>query len=307
MWVMPNVYPGWASRLSAAPLVISPHGTLSRWALEHSRWKKRAVWALLQGPVVRAAACLHATADAEYHEFREFGIRQPVCIIPHGIDVPEAPGDPDERPRSPRPSRARRTPSGRAHAVEHTILFLGRLHVKKGIDQLLHAWAVIARERPSWEVRIVGPDDGAEADLRSLAASLGLPRLTFAGPAFGPDKWDEYRRAAVCVLPTHSENFGLTVAEALAAGTPAITTRGAPWSGLVRERCGLWIEHGLDPLVTALREVTALEPDELAAWGARGRAWILRDYSWDTVVEQMGRVYTWLRAGGPMPSSVRLD
>ena len=88
MWVMPNVYPGWASRLSSAPLVISPHGTLSRWALDHSRWKKRAVWAFLQGRVVRAAACLHASAEAECLEFRQLGLRQPVCVIPHGVDVP---------------------------------------------------------------------------------------------------------------------------------------------------------------------------------------------------------------------------
>jgi glycosyltransferase involved in cell wall biosynthesis len=291
MWMMPNVYPGWARRVSAAPLVISPHGTLTTWALGHSRWKKRLVWALLQGRVVRGATCLHATAEQEYRELRDLGLRQPVCVIPNGVDVPEA-------------VAAR----GRSNRIERTLLYMGRLHAKKGVDGLLRAWAVVANERPGWSLRIVGPDDGGHgAELRALARSLDLPRVKFAGPAFGAEKWREYRGADVYVLPTHSENFGLTVAEALAAGTPAVTTHGAPWSGLLRERCGLWVEPGLDPLVAALREVTELQPEELEAWGARGRAWMLRDYSWNAIVEQMGSVYAWLRAGGPAPSSVRLD
>jgi glycosyltransferase involved in cell wall biosynthesis len=292
MWMMPNVYPGWAGRVSNAPLVISPHGTLSSWALRHSRWKKSAVWALLQGRVVRGAACLHATAEEEYREFRALGLEQPVCVIPNGVDVPPADV-----------AVARRTSQ-----AERTLLYLGRLHAKKGIDRLLRAWAVVAGERPGWSLRIVGPDDGAEGKaLRALAASLGLTRVAFAGAVYGADKWREYQSASAYVLPTHSENFGLTVAEALAAGTPAVTTRGAPWSGMLRERCGLWIEQGLDPLVEALRQITRLDPAELSAWGARGRAWMLRDYRWDTIVEQMSDVYGWLRAGGPAPSSVRFD
>jgi glycosyltransferase involved in cell wall biosynthesis len=293
MWTLPNVYAGWARRVSSAPLVISPHGTLSAWALGHSRWKKRAVWTLLQGRVVRSAACLHATAENEYREFRDLGLRQPVCVIPNGVDVPEA---------------VAATPIRTPNRSERTLLYMGRLHAKKGVDRLLRAWAVIENERPGWGLRVVGPDDGGHgAELRALARALGLARATFVGPVFGEDKWREYGAADAYVLPTHSENFGLTVAEALAAGTPVITTRGAPWSGLARERCGLWIEQGLEPLVVALREITALEPADLAAWGARGRAWMLEDYRWDTIVEQMTDVYRWLCAGGPTPKSVRLD
>jgi len=290
LWVMPNVYPGWVRRSPPTPLVISPRGTLSAWALRHSRWRKKLAWLLLQGPVVRAATCLHATAEDEYRDLRRAGLRQPVCVIPNGIDVPDGVGQ-----TAPRTG-------------PHTLLYVGRLHVKKGIDLLLRAWAELAPRRPDWCLRIVGPDDGGhERELRALAASLRVPRVVFTGPVFGAEKHALYRQAALHVLPSHSENFGMTVAESLAQATPVVTTHGTPWSGLVREGCGWWIEIGVEPLVQALEVATALPAMELRARGERGRAWMQRDFSWGSIALQMAEVYAWLRAGGAPPPTVRLD
>lgn len=292
LWMMPNVYPGWVLR-ARLPLVISPRGTLSAWALERSRWRKKVAWTLLQGPVVKAATCLHATAEQEYMDIRAHGLRQPVCIVPNGIDVPEV---------------YAATGAARPRQGERTILYMGRLHSVKGIDRLLRAWAAIAHQRPEWQLRIVGPDDGGyEEELRHLAAQLRAPRVTFAGPAYGRQKWEEYRAAALYVLPSHSESFGMTVAEALASGTPVITTKGAPWSGLVQEACGFWIEHGVEPLGDALLHATGLDAGQLEAFGARGREWMQRDFRWDNVAGQMATVYRWLRFGGAAPDNVRLD
>jgi glycosyltransferase involved in cell wall biosynthesis len=291
LWVMPNIYPGWIARPASTPLLVSPRGTLSPWALGHSRYRKKLMWALLQGRVVRAAACLHATAEEEYRELRAFGAQQPVCVIPNGIDVPplSAQGEPE------RADQAR------------IVLYLGRLHVKKGIDRLLRAWTRLAPARPDWCLCIAGPDDGGhERQLRALAASLRTPRVTFAGPVYGDEKRALYRRAALHVLPSHSENFGMTVAESLASGTPVIATRATPWSGLIRERCGFWIELGVEPLVQALHEATRLDRAELLRLGARGREWMQRDFSWDRMAREMAAVYRWLRAGGAPPASVRL-
>lgn len=292
LWAMPNIYPGWVARHASTSLVVSPRGTLSAWARHHSRHKKRAMWALLQGRVVKAAACLHATAEEEYRELRALGLRQPVCVIPNGVDVP-ALSALDE----PEPLGAPRL-----------VLYFGRLHVKKGIDRLIQAWAAIAPSRPSWALCIAGPDDrGHERELRSLASALRAPRVTFLGPVYGDAKRALYRRAALHVLPSHSENFGMTVAESLASGTPVITTRATPWSGLLREGCGWWIEPGLEPLVEALRVATRLEREELLRFGARGRRWMQRDFGWERVAVQMGAVYRWLREGGEAPESVRVD
>jgi len=287
LWAMPNVYPGWVARQSATPLVISPRGTLSAWALNHSRWRKKAFWALLQGRVVAAAACLHATAESEYADLRALGLRQPVCVIPNGVDI----GEP---------------PAPAADDAPPTILYVGRLHVKKGIDLLLRAWAIVAPSLPAWRLRIVGPDDGGyEAPLRRLAASLGAPRVTFEGAVYGAAKQALYRQASVHVLASHSENFGMTVAEALANGTPVITTRGTPWSGLEREACGWWIDIGVEPLVEALRAAAGAGPAALRERGARGRRWMQRDFAWDKVARDMAAVYRWLSQGGEPPGCVR--
>src|SRR5439155_5967110 len=135
-----------------------------------------------------------------------------------------------------------------------------------------------------WELHVVGPEEGGyRARMQGLAAELRLQRVEFPGPLYGEDKLRAYRRASVFVLPTYSENFGMTVAEALAAGTPAIVTRGAPWAGLKEHGAGWWIEIGADPLVACLEDALSKPRDELVAQGVRGREWMQQEFSWERV------------------------
>jgi glycosyltransferase involved in cell wall biosynthesis len=124
---------------------------------------------------------------------------------------------------------------------------------------------------------------------------------------YGQKKLALYRAAHLYVLPTHSDNYAMTVAEALAAGTPAIVTRGAPWAGLVDQGAGWWIEIGVEPLVAALEEALALPDERLVEMGCRGREWIAREFSWEGIGRQMAQFYAWLGAGGSVPISVRID
>jgi glycosyltransferase involved in cell wall biosynthesis len=242
----------------------------------------------MQGPVLHAASCFHATAESEYEDIRRLGFMQPVCILPNGIDVPPL---------------AVRSMSGRRH-----LLFLGRIHPKKGLDILLRAWQAVERQFPDWDLHIAGPDNGGHlAEMQALAVQLRLARVNFLGPLYGEEKLCAYREAGMFVLPTHSENFGLTVAEALAAGTPAIVTKGAPWGGLVKEGAGWWINIGVDPLVACLEQALATPPEHLAEMGRAGREWMLRDYSWEPIGAQLSTVYRWLLEGGEAPSCLRLD
>ena len=138
---------------------------------------------------------------------------------------------------------------------------------------------------------------------------LNLWRKTdsIEGPVFGAAKLDAYRAADIFVLPTLNENFGMTVAESLAAGTPVIATKGAPWAALETERCGWWIDHGVEPLAAALKVAMATPRAGLEAMGTRGRAWMMRDFGWDRIALDMLAVYRWLRAGGEPPATVHLD
>lgn len=288
LWLMPNIYPAWAARRGGVRLVASPRGMLGAEALAFSRLRKRAFWRLFQARALREAACLHATSEAELDDIRAAGLVNPVAVIPNGVDLPE--------PASSDPSGSR------------TVLSLGRIHPKKGLDTLVRAWARVEAGHPDWRLRIVGPAElGHDHDLTALGASLNLRRMSIEGPAYGPARLAAYREADLFVLPTRHENFANTVAEALAAGLPVISTKGAPWAGLETEGCGWWIDHGHEPLAATLSAALALPCETLGAMGAKGRAWMARDFSWDRVADQMLAVYAWLARGGQRPNTVRLD
>ena len=291
LWLMPNIYPARAKRHAGASLLVhSPRGMLGDAALRISAWKKRPFWWLVQRSALACADCIHATAFSEYEEIRAAGLKNPVAIIPNGIDLPKM-------VRMPRPRSQHRT-----------VLSLGRVHPKKGLDRLLRAWALIEDEFPDFDLRIVGPAEGGyEKKLRGIAQSLGIKRIRIEGPVYGEAKLEAYRAADIFVLPTLNENFGMTVAESLAAGTPVIATKGAPWSSLESEGCGWWIDHGIEPLAAALRSAMAIPRADLAAMGTRGRAWMARDFGWDRIALDMLDVYRWLQTGGKPPVTVHLD
>jgi glycosyltransferase involved in cell wall biosynthesis len=288
VWLMPNVYAGWEAVRARKPLVFGPRGMLSPAALSFSRLKKQAFWHLLQRSVVARATCFHATSEDEYREIRSLGLAQPVAVIPNGIDIEDLPEDRQNDTK------------------ERIVLSLGRIHPKKGLDRLVRSWAVVEAAHPDWRLRIVGSSEGGYAEeLQALAAQLGLRRVAIEGPLYGSEKKHAYRTANLFVLPTLSENFALTVAEALAAGVPVISTKGAPWSGLAREGCGWWIDHGVEMLAAALGEAMAMPVNRLTAMGAKGRLWMARDFSWERVACDMTDLYRWLVASTTQPDFVR--
>ncbi len=277
LWMMPNVYPGWIARKYRLPYIVSPHGTLGKAAFEGGSRVKLVFWPLVQRPALASVSCFHATAESEAREIRSHGFRQPIAVVPNGVDVPT------EIERGPRAKE---------------VLYLGRIHPKKGIDVLLHAWGRIEDSCPGWSLRIAGPDNGGYlSDMMSLSRSLSIKRASFDGELLGPERDEAYRRASLFVLSTRNENFGMTVAEALSRGTPAIVTTGAPWSGLRTHGCGWWIDQGVDPLARALKEAMALDPGALADMGERGWRWVNEEFSWRSVGRDMEAVYRWVAEG----------
>lgn len=292
LWSMANVAAGWVVPGHRAKLVTSPRGTLSAWALAHSRAVKRALWPLQQRALTRADL-LHATSDEEHDEIRALGLIAPVLVVPNGIDIPPLPEQP-ARTEHDNPDRVR------------TLLFLSRIHPKKGIDRLLHAWQHLHPRFPDWQLVIAGRGEPAHvAEVTSLAGSLRLPRVHFPGPLYGAKKSAAYADADLFVLPTHSENFGMVVAEALAHGRPVVVSRGAPWSGLEAHRCGWWVDQSNDALTAALDNAMTMDAGERSEMGRRGRNWMMNDYGWSSVARRMSEAYLWLASDGPRPETVR--
>ena len=156
-----------------------------------------------------------------------------------------------------------------------------------------------------WRLVIAGPDnDGYLAQMQNLAVQLDLKRIEFVGALKGAQKWDAYQQADLFVLPTYSENFAMTVAEALASGVPAIVSKGAPWERLVEKKAGWWIEIGFDPLVNCLMQALALPPAQLSDMGQQGRSWMKEEFSWDCLGSRMAHTYQWIVSGGSKPEWV---
>lgn len=277
------------SRATGRPYLVSPHGMLAPAALAFSSRKKMIAMELYQRAALLRASCFHATSEAELLDIRRFGLKQPIAVVANGVDLPDS-ADVLER------------------ALPPSVLALGRIHPIKGLDRLLRAWAEVWREHPDWSLRIVGPDEaGHSAELQQLISQLGLQNISISGAVCGREKSALLREAELFVLPSLSENFAMTVGESLSYGTPVIATKGAPWGGLVTNRCGWWIDHGPEAMAAALKEAMSLPCEQRHAMGARGRAWMKRDFTWDSIAAQMMQVYSWLVGASDRPSSVVVD
>lgn len=275
MWTPFLALVAWVARKYKVPVVISPHGCLEPWALNHKRLKKQLALWLYQRWVLRAAAMYMVTSEPECRNLRRLGLNQPLAIISNGVDVPVH-------------LEARRS------ADVRTLLFLSRLHPGKGLLDLVEAWATV--RQPGWRVLIAGGDEGGhQSEVESLIHQKGLASdFSWAGFVNGEAKQACFAHADVFVLPTHSENFGIAIAEALAHGLPVITTTSAPWPGLLTHRCGWWVEPSVPGIASALTHAMTCSADELREMGQRGRHWVAEEFSWAKIGNDAVLAYAWL-------------
>ncbi len=297
LWMFPNHYARQVAVAANIPLVISPRGMVEQWSLGRSRWKKWLVWHAFEKANLARAALFHATSHEEAASIRALGFRQPIAMIPNGIEIPEAGATGD------RALLEQKFPELRGR---RWLLFLSRLHPKKGVLELLRVWQRLHARFPDWQLVLAGPDlDGYSATVLAAVNDLQLAgRVTITGMLSGAVKASAWAGAELFVLPTHSENFGISVAEALAHGCPALTTHGAPWRSLIEHRCGWWIEMTESALAAALPAALQLPAEERRAMGARGRDWMQRDFSWPGIAQRMEAAYAHLLGRGPRPDCV---
>ena len=256
-------------------VVLTPHGMLEPWIMKRHYWTRKlpALW-FYQKAAVMKADVLHATAESEKENLLKLGYNDRIKIIANGIDVEDI-----EMKSSWKRNKE--------------ILFLSRVHVKKGINFLLEAVAQLREQIEGYVIRIAGEGDDIYIDeLKQLTVRLGISKLViFEGGVYGNSKWELFRQADLFILPTHSENFGIVVAEALASGTPVITTTGTPWSELESRRCGWWTKVGTEATVQALRNFLSLTENELEMMGCNGRKLVEEKYSVRKVAEEFVEMY----------------
>ncbi len=300
LWMFPNIYARKAALVNHLPLIISPRGMLESWSLKNSWYKKWLAWILYERKNLESATAFHATSKEEVQSIRRLGYQQPIALIPNGITLPSL---------SNLPSRELLTQAFPELHHKKWLLFLSRLHPKKGINNLLYVWQSLTHQFPDWHLIIAGPDLIAyRAKLEALTTKLKLTeKVTFTGMLSGEMKVAALSQADLFVLPTHSENFGIAIAESLAYGVPAITTKGAPWKDLVEYHCGWWIDDNQKALKEALLEALKLSDQERQDMGARGRILVNQKYSWAVIAEEMSKVYHWILGEGEHPSCIHLS
>lgn len=271
------------------PLVISPHGCLEPVALGYKKTKKWLALKIYQGAVLRSADIFITTAKQELNSLRDLGYRQPIAVIPLGVEIPSL-------------------PTRSIQAEIKTFLFLSRIHPKKGLLDLVEAWAIV--RQPGWKIVIAGGDEaGHLAKVEALIRAKGLESdFEFLGFVEGESKQACFDKADVFILPTYSENFGIAIVEALASELPVITTTGAPWSDLVEHHCGWWVEPGVQGISSAMTAAMACEPAKLKEMGRRGRQLVVKNYSWKIIGEEALNVTSWLLdRTRPKPDEVQIS
>ena len=316
---------GW-SQYANKPCVVTPHGMLDPWALENSRWKKVVASVLFENANLHHAACLHALCKAEATSFRAYGLRNPICVIPNGIDLP---GTGNARFTLGNPPWHHLVEPGRK-----VLLYLGRIHPKKGLVNLLRAWAAVQRsmvpthKQSEWVLAIAGWDQsGHEAELKRLASELLLsfadvreqrsdnlgeskgnkiasPSVLFLGPQFNEAKAACYANCDTFILPSFSEGLPMTILEAWSHGKPLLMTSECNLPEGFVSGSALRITTDVEDIKRGICTRLEMSDADAQAMGQRGFQLVSQRFVWPEIAHQMRSVYEWVLGGGPKPDCI---
>lgn len=308
LWMYPSVAVHRWHRRTGRPYLVTANGMLEPWTLSRSKWIKRAAALCYENRMLRSAASLQANTEKEAADFRAYGLRNPICLIPNGVALPELSSSEPLRQRSGGP---------------RVLLFLGRLHPKKGLVNALRAWAEVMGEeargtgREAWQFVIAGWDQGGHGDeLKALCRELGIDYsdnpsgnsdsaspapVIFNGPAFGKEKDALMRKAEAFILPSFSEGLPMAVLEAWAYGIPVLMTDHCNLPEGFTADAAIRIGTEVPGIAGGLRELFQGSPGDLEAMGGAGRTLVEEQFTWPKVAAQMKEVYEWMLGGGTRP------
>ncbi len=295
LWQQSSAVTGPVAREFGLPYVMSAHGMLESWAMANKRWKKALYMSVSEGANLRGAACLHALTRAEAADYRRLQLRNPVAIIPNGVSVPS------------HTSANLFLDAFPALRGKQIVLFLGRVHFKKGLDLLCRAWERMSHHGEAHLV-IAGPDfENTQARIEELIDSLNIGRsVTFTGMLGGEMKWSALAASQVFVLPSYSEGLSVSVLEAMGAARPVIITEACNLPEVAEHDCGWVIPAQVAPLQAALSEVLNWTTCHLQTTGSNGKRLVEDRFSWPVVGRQMNSLYRWLE-GGRIPTDVEMQ
>lgn len=283
-----------------AATVIAPHGSLEEWALKRHKWKKRLVLAICERNNLRNASCLHACSELEIAGFRDFGLTNPIAIIPNGISSSwlESSGNAEDfRTKYNIPTNKR------------IFLYLSRITPVKGLPVLMESLNLVRQNLADWLLVIAGADEfDHKAEVLETIKKLNLKdHIRFVGMLVDKTKRDAFAASELFVLPTKREAAPVVVLEALGAGVPVLTTKGAPWGSLPKYGCGWWTDVDSSAIAEALKDAVSYSPAHLKQMGQRGKDLVAAEYTWTKSAQMTIELYEWLLGRKERPGFVIID
>jgi poly(glycerol-phosphate) alpha-glucosyltransferase len=283
------------------PYIITANGMLEEWAVRNSGWKKRLALTLYEQKCLNNAACIQVNSESEYRSVRAFGLTNPVCVIPNGIDLPEQPVEP--LPNDVQTFWNRQIPPG-----NKILLYLGRLHPKKGLVNLLRAWTQARSSQTNsdgWVLVIAGWDQVNHlSELQKVVAKSGISKVVFAGPQFGAEKSLCFRNSDAFILPSYSEGLPMTILEAWSYGKPVLMTPGCNLPIGFSSDAALRIEPTVESIESGLTALFKMSDRERDVMGRRGIDLVKTHFAWPQVAADMRAVYSWILGNGVKPRCV---
>ncbi len=300
LWMYPSVAAAaWGRR--GKPYVISPHGMLDPWALRNAYWKKRLAGLLYENAHLRGASCIHALCASEYHSIRAYGLGNPVAVIPNGVNIPQSIST------DPVPQWAALLPP-----ETRVLLFLSRIHPKKGLVNLLQAWQIAKLNHPAgknWQMVIAGwEQDGHQTELKKLVGELDIASTVhFIGPQFKEEKAACLARADAFILPSFSEGLPMVVLEAWSYGLPVLMTPQCNIPLGVARGAALEVEALPESIAHGLQQLFAMSETARKSIGEAGLTLVKEQFSWPKIAAEMKTVYEWVLDGGQPPVCLKVD
>lgn len=282
------------------PTVIAPHGSLQKYALERSLWKKKIALLAYESDNLRKASCLHATSEAEIDDFRNFGLNNPIALIGNGVSSKSI----NDSGVAERFLEQFNIPKDR-----RILLFLSRITPKKNLPITLQAISRIRDKLSNWLFVIAGTDEfNHQREVETLVKALNLGvMIRLVGPLYDQNKSDAFAASDAFILPSYSEGAPMVVLDSLAAGVPVITTKATPWEALVNYKCGWWVEPSIDGFIDALQSVSAASSLQLKEMGIRGKALVRAQYLWSSQAQKTLDLYAWILGKGAKPDFIVCD
>ena len=287
LWMFPNVTPIKLAYKYGRKSVLSPRGTMSNEALKFSKIKKLIFYILFQRSILKKVDLIHVTSFKELKEVRDFGLTQPVTIIPNGIDIHKIKYKKD-------------------HKI-FKLIYLGRIHPKKGIENAIKAWSAVANYFPNWVFEIAGQGEKRyEKKIQNIISKSNSKTVKFVGPIYGKEKIKFIQTADVLIMPSYNENFGMVAAEALSNNTPVICGKNTPWSDVTKVNCGWHIPNDFKSIEETFLDVFSRSKTDLLKKGKNGRLWMKKDFSWNEIAKKMIVSYEWLLSNKNKPDWIHL-